>query len=56
MITLFLTVDFRLYEAMVEASSVKVPKIVSTAFPAKLPGLVLGASVQSGPKKAHPLD
>jgi hypothetical protein len=42
MITLFLTIDFRLYEAMVEASSVKVAKIVSAAFPAKLDGLVLG--------------
>jgi hypothetical protein len=42
MITLFLTVDFRLYEAMVEASSVKVAKIVSADFPAKLAGHVLG--------------
>jgi hypothetical protein len=32
----------KLYEAMVEASSAKVAKIVSVAFPAKLAGLVLG--------------
>jgi hypothetical protein len=42
MITLFLTVNFRIYKAMVEASSAKVAKIVSAAFPAKLAGLVLG--------------
>jgi hypothetical protein len=41
-ITLFLTVDIRLYEAMVEATSVKVAKIVSAAYPAKLAGLILG--------------
>jgi hypothetical protein len=37
-----ITPDFRIYEAMVEASSVKVAKIGSAAFPAKLAGLILG--------------
>jgi hypothetical protein len=56
MITLFLTIDFRLYEATVEASSVKVAKILSGAFPAKIAGLFWGAPVHSGTKKAQPLD
>jgi hypothetical protein len=42
MITLFLPIGFRLYEAMVEPSSVKVAKIISVAFPTKLAGLILG--------------
>jgi hypothetical protein len=41
MITPFLIVDFRLYEAMIEESSVKVAKIISVAFPVKLDSLVL---------------
>jgi hypothetical protein len=45
------TIDFRLYEAVVEASSVKVAKIASDAFPPKLASLVLGRVCIADPRK-----